>query len=212
MQIDSVPGLTIQEHEGRLAGTFELPPADLAAIEFDGRVMLVIVADVGAPFRVTTDAKDGSHRAHWTFKAVDAALVRDQSMRDHLEKALYIDAAGIVDHPLDVGRKIVPTVLKPASESDLETWLDAASAQIEQIESEEKDDNNVFDVMDRVVQGIKPLDPVDEEEEARLDAEFAKRHAEERGSVVPVGQRVSEAPQRGRDPVLDNFLYRDGDR
>lgn len=103
MKIDTVPGLTIHEHEGKLTGAFELPPADLAYITFDGRVMLTIVADVGAPFRVTTDPKDGTHRAHWTFKAVDAALVRDTGMRNHLASALYLDGAdAVTPHPLDV--------------------------------------------------------------------------------------------------------------
>ena len=101
MQIDSVPGLTIHEHEGHLAGTFELPSADLAAIRFDGRVMLAVIVDVGAPFRVTT-TKDGTHLAHWTFKAVDAAIVRDEEMRRRIAGALHmVDVESVDPHPLD---------------------------------------------------------------------------------------------------------------
>ena len=98
MQIDNVPGLTIHQHEGKLAGAFDLPPASLANLLYDGRVMLVIVADVGSPFNVTT-AKDGTHTAHWTFKAADAAIVNTDSMRDLLTDTYSLEGADAITPP-----------------------------------------------------------------------------------------------------------------
>jgi hypothetical protein len=101
MKIESIPGLTIHQHEGRFTGTVDMPPADLAAVSWNGRVMLVVMADVGGPMRITTDKED-TNKAHWTYSVVDAAIVRDESMRDHLERALHIDAGGVEPHALEM--------------------------------------------------------------------------------------------------------------
>lgn len=97
---DTIPGLKVHEHEGKFAGGFELPPADLATVTYDGRTMLVVVADVGAPLRITQD-KDGLNKVHWTFDVADVAIVRDEGTRDHLSKALHLHSAGVDPHPLD---------------------------------------------------------------------------------------------------------------
>lgn len=100
--MEIVPGLTLHEHEGHMSGTFELSNSDLAAIRWDGRVMLAVVVDIVAPFRVTT-TKDGTNLAHWTFKAVDVAFVRDESVRQSIAKVVGIEGIGSIDpHPLDV--------------------------------------------------------------------------------------------------------------
>lgn len=99
--MEIVPGLTLHEHEGHMSGTFELSNSDLAAIRWDGRVMLAVVADIVAPFRVT-QTKDGTNLAHWTFKAVDVAFIRDESVRQSIAKVVGIEGVGSVDiHPLD---------------------------------------------------------------------------------------------------------------
>ncbi len=98
---DTIPGLKVHEHEGKFADGFELPPADLAAVNYDGRTMLVVVADVGAPLKVTQD-KDGINKVHWTFHVADVAIVRDEGMREHLSKTLHVHADGVDQHPLDV--------------------------------------------------------------------------------------------------------------
>lgn len=99
--MEIVPGLTLHEHEGHMSGTFELSNSDLAAIRWDGRVMLAVVVDIVAPFRVTT-TKDGTNLAHWTFKAVDVAFIRDESVRQSIAKVVGLEGIGSIDpHPLD---------------------------------------------------------------------------------------------------------------
>lgn len=84
---DNIPA--IHEHEGRLNGIFELPPADMPYIKYQGRVMLVLLADA---VKISIgDTKDGTTKAAWVFKAVDAAVVREESMREHLANSLYLD-------------------------------------------------------------------------------------------------------------------------
>lgn len=85
---DQLPGVSVHVHEGRLNGIFEMPPADMPYISYQGRVMLVLLADA---VKVTIgDTKDGDTKASWVFKAVDAAVVRDDTMRDHLASTLYL--------------------------------------------------------------------------------------------------------------------------
>lgn len=84
-----LPGVNVHMHEGRVTGTFELPPAEMQQVSYGGRVVLVLVADVSR--LVVLDTKDGETKASWTMKAVDAGIVRDESMKDHLAKVLYLD-------------------------------------------------------------------------------------------------------------------------
>lgn len=86
---DQLPGITVHLHEGRLNGIFELPAADMPYISYQGRVMLVLLAD--AVKCNIADTKDGDTKASWVFKACDAAVVREESMREHLSKTLYLD-------------------------------------------------------------------------------------------------------------------------
>ncbi len=84
---DQLP--TIHIHEARLNGVFDLPPADMPYITYQGRTMLVLLADA---IKISIgDTKEGDTKASWVFKAVDAAVVREESMRDHLSKTLYLD-------------------------------------------------------------------------------------------------------------------------
>lgn len=84
---DNIPVIHI--HEARLNGVFDLPPADMPYITYQGRTMLVLLADA---IKISIgDTKDGDTKASWVFKAVDAAVVREESMRDHLAKTLYLE-------------------------------------------------------------------------------------------------------------------------
>lgn len=87
---DQLPGVDrIDLHEGRFMGPFDLLRADMAQVRIDGRVMVVVVADVLLPLTLV-ETKDGDVKAKWTFKAVDVALVRDGAMQNHLSEALHM--------------------------------------------------------------------------------------------------------------------------
>lgn len=84
---DNLPEVHV--NEGRVMGRFELPPADMQHIRYQGRVVLVLVADAN---EVTIkDTKDGDTQALWKFTGVDAAIVRDEKMKEHLANVLYLD-------------------------------------------------------------------------------------------------------------------------
>lgn len=85
---DELPGLRVHINDGRVAGTFDLPPADMQQISYGGRVMFVLIADV-TNIRVA-DTKDGDTKATWTFKVADSAIVRDGDMQRHLADTLYM--------------------------------------------------------------------------------------------------------------------------
>jgi hypothetical protein len=85
-----LPGLVVHINEAKLTGPFELPSTDMQHISYGGRVMVVLVADVGPPMRIS-ETKDGDTKASWTFKAVDAAIVRNSDMRERLADALRLD-------------------------------------------------------------------------------------------------------------------------
>lgn len=97
---EQLPGLNVHINEGRVTGTFELPPADMQHIRYQGRVVLVLVADAMAIS--VKDTKDGDTKASWTFKGVDAAIVSDPNMVDHLGRTLYLDGLSDLDAPVPV--------------------------------------------------------------------------------------------------------------
>lgn len=102
---DQLPGISIHLHEARINGVFELPAGDMPYISYQGRVMLVLLAD--AVKCNISDTKDGDTKASWIFKASDAAIVREKGMQEHLSKTLYLDdgfgldQASLFDEPVD---------------------------------------------------------------------------------------------------------------
>jgi hypothetical protein len=101
---EQLPGLNVHINEGRVSGTFELPPADMQHIRYQGRVVLVLVADADAIS--IKDTKDGDTKASWTFKGVDAAIVRDQGMVDHLARTLHLDGLEELEEMEPVGTRL----------------------------------------------------------------------------------------------------------
>lgn len=100
---EQLPGVNIHVHEGRVTGNFELPPAEMQQVSYGGRVVLVLVADVS---KVNiADTREGDTKASWTFKAVDAGVVRDPSMKDHLANVLYLDG---LEPTLPLGEQEIP--------------------------------------------------------------------------------------------------------
>lgn len=92
---EQLPGVNVHIHEGRVTGTFDLPPAEMQQVSYGGRVVLVLVADVAR--LAVADTKDGDTKASWTLKAVDAGIVRDPAMKDHLSRVLYLDGVEPVE-------------------------------------------------------------------------------------------------------------------
>lgn len=223
MIIDGVPGLTIHEHEGRLAGTFELPPADLAAIEFNGRVMLVIVADVGAPFRVTTDLKEDINTAHWTMKSVDAAIVRTESLRNLLVEALHLDAADVDIVPVETEGPQEAWSLTPETLQELGSVVTTSSFDNDAVLTP-VNDAILTPTNDAVNMSV--LESIDDEEDLEtLDGPVSRIVEDEEEQVYrvpPVSEEIEElgagetkqrfgAPIRPKDPTLAKYLDDDRD-
>ena len=111
---EQLPGITVHLNEGRLNGVFELPAADMPYIRYQERVMLVLLAD--AVKCNIADNKDGDTKASWIFKAAEAAVVREESMRDHLSKTLYLDDVvpmSLFDDDLTSFQRVVVEMDKP---------------------------------------------------------------------------------------------------
>lgn len=110
---EQLPGVKVHIHEGRVTGTFDLPPAEMEQVSYGGRVVLVLVADVSR--LAVADTKDGDTKASWTLKAVDAGIVRDPGMKDHLANVLYLDGLEASERLYEEGP---PTGAKMVGEYD----------------------------------------------------------------------------------------------
>lgn len=85
-------------HQGTIGGKFDLLVPDMAQVEYEGRVVMVLIADV-TEMKVKTIK--GDQTAFWTFKGADAAIVRDDDMKDRLIQTLHLDS--VTDTPLPFG-------------------------------------------------------------------------------------------------------------
>ncbi len=193
--MNTIPGLIIHEHEGRFTGTVDMPPADLAAVSWNGRAMLVVMADVGAPGRITTD-KEGTNKAHWTYSVVDAAIVRDEGMRQHLERSLHVDAGGVEPHvleePAPVALEIDPTLEAEALVPTREALGD--------------------DVLDEEYEGDIPTARIVEDNTKKPLFSTPQMREATRQQVDDTGPEVKEVltgPIRHKDARLQAFLDND---
>lgn len=160
---EQLPGLQVHINEGRVTGTFELPPADMQHIRYQGRVVLVLVADVMSIS--VKDTKEGDTKASWTFKGVDAAIVRDEGTRNRLAQSLYLDGLDNLDpDELQIGQQLSMTV--------------ESEPALAEEEDEEIEEENTTEVVERF--GTKP--PVAEFE--RKDKMLERFLNGERANVV----------------------------
>lgn len=85
---EQLPGVMPFLHEGKISGGFDLTGPDMQQVQYNGRVVLVVVADV-----IKLDVHDvkGDTTAFWSFKGVDAGIIRDESMKLHLGRTLHLD-------------------------------------------------------------------------------------------------------------------------
>jgi len=87
--MQQLPGVDIDFHEGRVVGLIDLRSHEMQEVLYNGRIVLVLVADVGSV--MISDTKGGDTKARWTFKTVDAALVRSPELKRHLASCLCLD-------------------------------------------------------------------------------------------------------------------------
>lgn len=183
---DQLPGVSVHVNEGRLNGIFELPPADMPYISYQGRVMLVLLADA---VKVTIgDTKDGETKASWVFKAVDAAVVREDNMRDHLANALYLDED--IPTPNFVDVPLIP------EGKQLEGVYDEEGAFLG-FETEDEDDDETFEEEEELLAG-----PERQSRTERVERLVVAEQPPERTGLFKT-PRTAASPQPA-DPIPDH--------
>lgn len=178
-----LPGVSPILHQGKISGTFDLLASDMAQIEYEGRVMLVLVADID---QVTVKTVKGDQTAFWTFKGADAAIVRNAEMKDQLTESLHLEG---LERPLKI--TIDGTVMNFGDDvvrgPEMVGLYDDEGGFLgfEQIETVTVDGDTGEIIGD------------EEEEEIRSDEQVVG---------PPVGERIGPHV-RHRDKSLESFLY-----
>ena len=193
---EQLPGLTVHINEGRLLGTFDLPPADMQHIRYHGRQVIVIVAD--AEKVAVADTKDGDTKASWTFKAVDAAIVRDQGMVDHLANVLYLNGLEELDAPRPIGTIPVTLPAKVGIYSDEGQFLGFEDEVPEGVDSATGEVAPAAELEEAIP------DSTDVDDEDELSTELIGK------SVVPEREifrtPATTRPIQNKDKLLERFL------
>jgi hypothetical protein len=203
---EQLPGLNVHINEGRVTGTFELPPADMEHIRYQGRVMLVLVADAMAIS--VKDTKDGDTKASWTFKGVDAAIVRDEGMVDHLARTLYLDGLDELDELEPTGTRLkAPGMIGTYSDEgqflgfEREGSTPLLEAESDVLEGEERDSTGTGSETTALVKGT-------DLEEEEPDSTPTLDHGEhpDRPEDDVYRPPATTRPIQHKDPLLERFL------
>lgn len=196
--MEQLPGLKVHINDGRIAGTFDLPPADMEQISYGGRVMLVLIADT-TNIKVG-DTKEGDTKATWTFTVADSGIVRDPEMQQHLADVLFLHMQDTIPGLEDALRSFqIPAHLLDGTRRQNRLPEGASSAPAETFSGGLNDDYEPIDEELLAEQQVA-LDALDE----LLDHDFEDLPTSEPAEVEQI--EVLSAPPARKDQALKQFL------